>query len=234
MAGSEEVAVSFSDQSGSKMKKLFMKPSRLPTPIVRDKIFTVPEPMQWSSNSTVDSFCSTNNIATDVSGEIPQDELTVENESSFMKKVKKKRGSESSIRSSGCLANLNIRRLSNSSGQWKGVRWKPVIYERTGDVWSDNISLRKPDIQASETSKKTDDIKAQSKPCLNSQGDLMGWRRDTNPLSRSLSQRWRCKAYHIGCPAYNNIRNETLGHSMPNLQLSDYTSNKDVESVDKE
>lgn len=34
------------------------------------------------------------------------------------------------------------RRQSNSSGQWKGIRWKPVIDDSSGDVWSDNCYRR--------------------------------------------------------------------------------------------
>lgn len=34
------------------------------------------------------------------------------------------------------------RRQSSSSGQWKGVRWKPVIDDSAGDAWSDNAYRR--------------------------------------------------------------------------------------------
>uniref|UniRef100_A0A1B6DBM6 Uncharacterized protein n=2 Tax=Clastoptera arizonana TaxID=38151 RepID=A0A1B6DBM6_9HEMI len=40
------------------------------------------------------------------------------------------------------LHKLLARRQSSSSGQWKGVRWKPIIDDAAGDTWSDNAERR--------------------------------------------------------------------------------------------
>ncbi|XP_054268664.1 bestrophin-3-like isoform X1 [Macrosteles quadrilineatus] len=56
---------------------------------------------------------------------------------SFNKHVKDFKSDERST-----MKKLLSRRQSTASGQWKGVRWKPVIDDSAGDIWSDNSGRR--------------------------------------------------------------------------------------------
>lgn len=53
------------------------------------------------------------------------------------------------------------RRQSSSSGQWKGVRWKPVIDDSAGDTWSDN-AYRRPSYEMCKTCNSRPSIASES------------------------------------------------------------------------
>lgn len=72
----------------------------------------------------IQRFSSTGNIA-----------LSLKN--SFNKHFKDKKCDDRSA-----MKRMFGRRQSSSSGQWKGVRWKPVIDDSAGDSWSDNTHRR--------------------------------------------------------------------------------------------
>lgn len=230
MASSQEPTFP-SQESTAKVRKYLQKTPRLPTPIVRDKILPVGEIQQWSSNSTIDSYCSTtNNVAQDVSLDSPPDEVVEEQETSNKKKVKRKRtGSEASVKSVGCMPNLSLRRHSNTSGQWKGVRWKPVLDSKSGDIWSDNVDMRKTDKTdfTKDIIKNEEETGRSQATCSKCLRNIDETRRNTDPLSNRQDQKIKCAAYHRGCLAYNNIKNGSglsLSSSLPNLKMSDDSS----------
>lgn len=53
------------------------------------------------------------------------------------------------------------RRQSSSSGQWKGVRWKPVIDDSAGDTWSDN-AYRRPSYEMCKSCNSRPSIASES------------------------------------------------------------------------
>lgn len=89
-------------------------------------------PLSGVPPSSVDpkilKFSSTGNIASSL-------------KNSFNKHFKDKKSDDPSA-----MKRMFGRRQSSSSGQWKGVRWKPVIDDSAGDAWSDN-SHRRPSVE---------------------------------------------------------------------------------------
>ncbi|KAG8298322.1 chloride channel activity protein [Homalodisca vitripennis] len=81
-------------------------------------------PSATKTSSKIFKYSSTGNIA-----------LSIKN--SFNRHLKDLKGEDRPV-----VKKSLSRRQSSSSGQWKGVRWKPVIADSAGDVWSDNMDRR--------------------------------------------------------------------------------------------
>lgn len=140
-----------------------------------------PALQQWSSNSTIESYCSTSgvldlnpfentfeqqykgyssdiNSATSVesafdftpASRLPQNKTesnsTTKRTSSYKdilgikENISKHLKEFSRANERPKLHRLLARRQSSSSGQWKGVRWKPVLNNSVGDVRNNSIS----------------------------------------------------------------------------------------------
>ncbi|XP_014253130.1 bestrophin-2-like isoform X2 [Cimex lectularius] len=169
----EEGVPSFPDGQESKVKPYFFK--KMAMMPKQDKFFNTSEMRQWSSNSTIDSFCS----------------MTGAMESSF----------ETPTEGDDKKDTKSLRRPSGSSGQWKGVRWKPVLDDSCGDVWSDNTDRR---CSASSTTLCSSCKKTLDTPSAE--------RRNTAPSDH----KFRCLAYKEGCSAYNKL-DKSFTKSLPNL-----------------
>ena len=107
-----------------KLKPISSGMNPLPQLSPKDKISVNTELPQWSSNSTVDSYCST--VAMDTIYDAPEEDLGDE------RSKKRRKGSEASESGPIPKASLLLRRQSSNSGQWKGVRWKPVLEDKGG------------------------------------------------------------------------------------------------------
>ncbi|KAL1115874.1 hypothetical protein AAG570_006163, partial [Ranatra chinensis] len=99
----------------------------------KDRVQNGTEMRRWSSNSTVDSFCSTSAPGIDnTSFDVPSDNDRQENEETTPDRKRRRtlEGQESpaSSQSRSNLPSMFLRRQSSGSsgGQWKGVRWKPM------------------------------------------------------------------------------------------------------------
>lgn len=105
--------------------------------------------------------------------------------------------------------NLGIRRMSTSSGQWKGVRWKPVLCDSPRDSWSDSYPIRKID-KAVETTHQS---------CSNCQVED-DKRQNMDPFFKKMDEIRRSTRSQGGYEC-NQIRtNFTQRKSLPNLHLN--------------
>ncbi|XP_024220172.1 bestrophin-4 isoform X2 [Halyomorpha halys] len=218
MADPDEIGTAAQEHHGSKIKHFFRKAPRVPTPIVRDKPFNfnIPETQQWhhwSSNSTIDSYCSTANAAIDSVSEKPEIDGAITDHEEIDKKTKKKEvlGNESPmiLSTEHLMNNLGIRRMSTSSGQWKGVRWKPVLCDSPRDSWSDSYPIRKID-KAVETTHQS---------CSNCQVED-DKRQNMDPFSRKMDEIRRSTRSQGGYECDQIKTNFTQRKSLPNLHLN--------------
>ncbi|BES91999.1 Bestrophin, RFP-TM, chloride channel [Nesidiocoris tenuis] len=133
--------------------------------------FSSSELKQWSSNSTVDSFCSTVGTLDSTTG------------GDDAKK------SPAFRRSSG-----------NQPGHWKGVRWKPVLNDSGGDVWSDNATLR-PTMSSV--------VLVLDGPDVEDDQPSLPFRRNTSPTADLQQQTVRvCKLGKVPAKSLPNLRHQ--------------------------
>ncbi|XP_073993084.1 bestrophin-4-like isoform X2 [Rhodnius prolixus] len=198
-----------------KMRNFIFK-KQPPTPVFKDKILKTSELRQWSSNSTIESFCSTSG------GGMLESSFETPNECSIGGNGKSESG------------NRSPRRPSTGSGQWKGVRWKPILDDSAGDVWSDNSERRGSSSSAALCTCSRSKASATSTANAGASGSTA-----PRTLSRVSSQtignrKARCQAFQAGCSAYNELapgRTATT-ISLPNLLVPDSGDESDISSKD--
>lgn len=108
------------------------------------------------------------------------------------------------------------RRSSSSSGQWKGVRWKPVIDDAAGDRWSDNSNMK--NTNRSSTPPPTN-VFAQRKciSCTCSSLQKLELLKPVLPVNHT-------DALHYSEPNIDVVsekkRESVIGSSLPNISVS--------------